>query len=51
VTVHGAMPLETATSVQLVVGENAPAPFEEKPTVPVGVLTGRLFAYWGSGYY
>jgi len=33
------MPLETAASVQLVVGENAPAPFEEKPTVPVGVLT------------
>lgn len=38
-TEHDAVPVVPAASVQLVAGENEPAPFEEKPTVPVGVLT------------
>ena len=39
-TVQDATPVVAlAASVQLVAGENAPEPFEEKPTVPVGVLT------------
>ncbi len=38
-TEHDAVPVTPATSVQLVAGVNEPASFEEKLTVPDGVLT------------
>ena len=41
-TEHDAVPVDPATSVQLA-AENEPAPFEEKLTVPVGVLTVPAF--------